>query len=161
MTESKHAIEHAAFALASNPATDGETLVVKRPADDEHLPGLWGLPATPVEPSEGVREAVERIGPDKLGVELEVTGFVGRGTIEREASLLHGELYEATVVDGTPEVPQDGAETPGTQYVDWRWVDDGSLAATVREIARQGSLCTNLYLESVGEETYVEYVDVA
>ncbi|WP_255193468.1 NUDIX hydrolase [Natronobeatus ordinarius] len=151
-------IEHAAFAVVTSPA-DADVLVVKRPDDDEHLPGMWGLPATPIEPTEGVREAVERIGPEKLGVELEVAAFVGRGTIERVGSLLHGELYEATVVDGTPGVPQSGSGTPGTQYTDWRWVPEADAAETVREIARHGSLCTNLYLESVGAESYVDCID--
>lgn len=114
-------------------------LIVKRPEDDEDLPGYWGLPASSVTQGETYTDAVERAGKEKLGVTLEVTGFVGRGNIERDSYLLHMELFETGIMVGTPRVPQNG---DGTQYVEWRW----GATTDLEEAARHGSLCCNLYL---------------
>lgn len=127
------------------PHDDGERfLIVKRPEDDEDLPGYWGLPAGSVKQHETYEEAVQRSGKEKLGVDLEVTGFIGRGNIERDDYLLHMELFETGIVVGTPTVPQDG---PRTQYVDWTWGREDDLV----EAGRHGSLCCNLYLEERGD----------
>ena len=45
-------------------------LTVRRPDDDEELPGIWGLPAGSFEGTETLEDVVVRIGRDKLGVEL-------------------------------------------------------------------------------------------
>lgn len=127
------------------PHDDGERfLVVKRPEDDEDLPGYWGLPARSVTMDETYREAVQRSGEEKLDVELEITGFVGRGNVEREDYILHMELFETGIVVGTPEVPQDGE---GTQYTEIRWGRDDDLD----EAAHHGSLCCNIYLAEWGD----------
>lgn len=149
-------VEHAAFAVIRNPDNQSEVLVVKRPEDDEEIGGMWGLPATPIKAKEGVIEAVERVGSDKLGVELEVLSFIGRGMMDRGDYLLHGELYEATIVNGIPETPQPAERKPGTQYVDWKWVEEEDVAGVINEIAQHGSLCTNIFLEHLGEETFIQ-----
>lgn len=123
---------------------DERLLIVKRPEDDEDLPGHWGLPAGSVKEHERYGEAVERSGKEKLGVTLEVTGFVGRGNIERDDYLLHMELFETGLMAGTPHVLQAG---DGTQYVDWRW----GTATDLKEAAHNGSLCCNLYLAIRGD----------
>ena len=148
-------VEHAAFAAVRNP-DDASVLLVERPESDDELGGMWGLPARPIGTTEGVAEAVRRVGTDKLGVELDVGDFLGRGVIDREAYLLHGELYEATLASGTPTVPQSDTDAPGTQYVEWRWVSDDEVADEIREIARHGSLCTNLYLDHLGEQAFLD-----
>ena len=53
-------------------------LLVRRPDDDESLPGVWGLPAVSLAPGESEEDAVRRAGRDKLGVELEPLEPVGR-----------------------------------------------------------------------------------
>ena len=45
-------------------------LLVRRPDDDENLPGVWGLPAVSLAAGESEEDAVRRAGRDKLGVEL-------------------------------------------------------------------------------------------
>lgn len=126
------------------PHDDGERfLIVKRPEDDEDLPGLWGLPAGSVKDRETYQEAVARSGREKLGVNLDVTGFIGRGNIERDRYILHMELFETGVMVGTPHVPQTGE---GTQYAEWRWGHDHEL----KEAAHRGSLCCNIYLDERG-----------
>jgi ADP-ribose pyrophosphatase YjhB (NUDIX family) len=45
-------------------------LSVRRPYDDDELPGVWGLPAGSYRGSETLEDLVSRIGVDKLGVRL-------------------------------------------------------------------------------------------
>ena len=45
-------------------------LLVRRPDDDESLPGVWGLPAASLRPGESELDAVRRAGRDKLGLEV-------------------------------------------------------------------------------------------
>ncbi len=149
-------VDNAAFAVIRNPEDESKVLVVKRPEEDEEIGGMWGLPATPIKDDEGIVDAVKRIGKDKLGVELEILDFIGRGTMDRGDYLLHGELYETTIEEGVPETPQPAEGKPGTQYVDWKWVNENEVADTIREIAQYGSLCTNIYLDALGEETFMD-----
>jgi ADP-ribose pyrophosphatase YjhB (NUDIX family) len=120
-------------------------LAVRRPEDDEDLPGAWGLPATTLRPEEVHAEAVLRVGRDKLGVELEVVRELERGSLERPEGPLRMRLFEARIREGTPTVPQEGGQ--GTQYVEWRWSGPDRL----RESARRGSLCSRLHLGHLDE----------
>ena len=43
-------------------------LLVRRPDDDEDLPGAWGLPAATLAEGESEEDAVRRAGRDNLGV---------------------------------------------------------------------------------------------
>ena len=45
-------------------------LLVRRPEDDESLPGVWGLPAASLAGSESEEDAVRRAGREELGVEV-------------------------------------------------------------------------------------------
>jgi NUDIX domain-containing protein len=110
-------------------------LLVRRPDDDESLPGVWGLPAVSLAPGESEQEGVRRAGSDKLGVEVEPLERLGReGTMTD---------WEARIVSGRPAVPQDG---PHTQYSDLRWGDPSELAPA----AREGSLCCRALLRARG-----------
>lgn len=64
--------------------------------------------------------------------------------------MLHGEEYEATILDGEPLVPQTSGT--GTQYQAWKWGHPEDLI----EAAQKGSLCSNIYLKSLGMPTYGE-----
>lgn len=120
-------------------------LAVRRPEDDEELPGAWGLPAASLRGDEGWEEAAARIGPEKLGVELEVGDALREGEADREGHRLRMRLFGASVAAGEPEVPQ---QAPGvTQYVDWAWAP----ASRLRASARRGSLCSRLCLEHLEE----------
>ena len=67
---------------------------------------------------------------------------------KRQASADRGDYllvladYEATIVDGTPVVPQ--ADASVTQYVEWRYAAD---PAVLVEAAARGSLCAQIFLE--------------
>lgn len=117
-------------------------LVVQRPADDEDLPNAWGLPAASLREHETWQEAVVRTGREKLGVELSVADELKRGTLERGSYTLEMRLFEATIAQGTPVVPQPDASV--TQYQDWKW----GTADDLRPAAQRGSLCSQLYLAS-------------
>jgi 8-oxo-dGTP pyrophosphatase MutT (NUDIX family) len=124
---------------------DPETfVVVQRPADDENLPNVWGLPAGSPHEKESPEDAVYRSAKEKLGIEVEIVSRIGEGTIERDAYFLHMQDYEVRLLEGTPSVPQPYPDV--TQYQNWRWGKADDLV----EAAQKGSLCTRVYLESVG-----------
>jgi ADP-ribose pyrophosphatase YjhB (NUDIX family) len=108
---------------------------VRRPDDDEDLPGVWGLPAASLRAGESERDALLRAGRDKLGVEVEPLELVGE-----EGSLRD---WRARIVEGEPRVPQ---AADGTQYVELRWGEPADLVPA----ARAGSLCARALLRYVG-----------
>lgn len=123
---------------------DGSFLVVRRPDDPaDPLAGVWGLPAVTLLDGEGERAAVVRAGRVKLGVELAAGAKVGEKTAERGAYVLRLADYEATVVSGTPSVPQPDASM--TQYTECLFTGDPRM---LREAARRGSVCAQIFLES-------------
>jgi ADP-ribose pyrophosphatase YjhB (NUDIX family) len=117
-------------------------LIVQRPADDEDLPNMWGLPAASLRAGESWHDAVARAGRDKLGVELKVGHEVKRGTLERKQYTLEMRLYEAEIVTGRPIVPQPNDTV--TQYQNWTW----GTAEDLLPAAERGSLCCRLFLEA-------------
>ena len=122
---------------------DGErVLIVQRPADDEDLPGAWGLPAASLKDGESWEAAVRRAGREKLGVEIAVGHEMNRGSIERKTYALEMRLFSAQILEGDVDVPQP---EPGvTQYQAWRWGDADDLEPG----ARAGSLCCHLFRTS-------------
>jgi ADP-ribose pyrophosphatase YjhB (NUDIX family) len=121
----------------------GGVLLVRRPDDDDSLPGVWGLPAASLREGESEVEALRRAGREKLGVELELLGPIGEDEGERGGDRIAMRDWAAAIAAGEPAVPQQGA---GTQYVDWRWGDAVELAPA----ARAGSLCARVLLRAVG-----------
>jgi 8-oxo-dGTP diphosphatase len=123
----------------------GQVLLVQRPRDDEDLPLAWGLPAASLGAGESWGDAVERAARDKLGVDVAIGDRLAEGQLDRPGYRLEMRLYEAAITAGEPAVPQ---KTPSvTQYVAWRW----GLAAELEPAARDGSLCSRLYLEWAGD----------
>jgi ADP-ribose pyrophosphatase YjhB (NUDIX family) len=110
-------------------------LLVRRPDDDEDLPGAWGLPAATLAAGESEEDAVRRAGRDKLGVEVRPLRAVG---VE---GFMTG--WQAELVSGEPAVPQPG---PHTQYAELRWGEPSELAPA----ARRGSLCSRVLLRARG-----------
>jgi ADP-ribose pyrophosphatase YjhB (NUDIX family) len=121
---------------------EGKILSVRRPEDDEELPGMWGLPATSAEENEGMEEAFRRVGTEKLGVELKKEEFIARDMTERANYILVGEEHYCSI-SGEPEVDR---EAPGTQYTEWKWAEPEIL----KEAAGNGSLCCQIFLEHKG-----------
>jgi ADP-ribose pyrophosphatase YjhB (NUDIX family) len=118
-------------------------LLVRRPNDDESLPGLWGLPAASLAEGETEEEAVRRTGRSKLGVDVRPLGVLGEEEGERAGYRIAMRDWEAQITAGVPAVPQPGE---GTQYTDWRWGDPAELAPA----ARAGSLCARVVLRRRG-----------
>jgi 8-oxo-dGTP diphosphatase len=121
----------------------GGILLVRRPDDDEDLPGLWGLPAASQNQDESEEDAVRRAGRTKLGVEVRPLRPLGEAVGERPAYRIRMRDWAAEIVSGRPAVPQPGV---GTQYDELRWGD----AAELLPAARAGSLCCRVLLESRG-----------
>jgi ADP-ribose pyrophosphatase YjhB (NUDIX family) len=113
----------------------GGLLLVRRPDDDESLPGVWGLPATSLAEGEGEEDAVRRAGREKLGVEVEPVGVVGREDAMTD--------WAVRIVSGEPAVPQEAGRT---QYAALRWGDPRELIPA----AREGSLCSRALLRARG-----------
>ena len=117
-------------------------LAVRRPEDDEDLPGHWGLPAASLREEESWEEAVLRTGPEKLGLELAVGPQMNEGRAEVENQFLRGvsrngnEKAKALVADGAYAML-------GSANLDYRSlhlnfetnveVGDRTFARTVRE----------------------------
>ena len=108
-------------------------LLVRRPDDDESLPGVWGLPAASLLGDESEEDAVRRAGREKLGVEVLPLQPIGADGAMTD--------WEARIVEGRPSVPQPG---PNTQYAQLRWGDPRDLVPA----ARQGSLCSRVLLRA-------------
>jgi ADP-ribose pyrophosphatase YjhB (NUDIX family) len=118
-------------------------LLVRRPDDDESLPGAWGLPAATLREGEIEEEAVRRAGSDKLGVEVRLLHPLGEAEDERPGYRIVMRDWAVEIASGTPSVPQPG---PGTQYESWRWGTPEELAPA----AQQGSLCARVLLRERG-----------
>jgi ADP-ribose pyrophosphatase YjhB (NUDIX family) len=110
-------------------------LLVRRPEDDERLPGEWGLPAVTLAAGESDEDGVRRAGRDKLGVELRPLRSIGADATMTD--------WEAELVHGEPAVPQPGAHT---QYAELRWAEPSELVPA----ARRGSLCSRVLLRARG-----------
>jgi hypothetical protein len=108
-----------------------QILAVRRPDDDDELPGIWGLPAGTCRGTEGVEDVIQRIGRDKLGVTLQPVRRISSGVQDRTAYRLEMELWEATM-DGVPTHPE------------WRWAG----MELFKPGAEQGSLCCSLAIKS-------------
>lgn len=124
------AVKHSVAVLVH----DGDRiLAVRRPDDDDELPGIWGLPAGTCRGSETVEDVIRRIGRDKLGVILHPMRRLESGSQVRPAYTLNMELWEATM-EGTPD------------YLQWEWAGLDLL----KPGAAGGSLCCALALKSKG-----------
>jgi len=136
---------------------DGSFLVVRRPDDPaDPVAGVWGFPAVTLADGEDERSAVVRTGRDKLGVELAPGRRIGAATADRGSYLLHLADYEATVVAGTPAVPQPDPSV--TQYTALRYTTD---PAAVAEAAGKGSVCSQIFLEDNSKKPDAEAALVA
>jgi ADP-ribose pyrophosphatase YjhB (NUDIX family) len=114
-------------------------LLVRRPDDDESLPGQWGLPAASLARGESEEDAVRRAGTSKLGAEVRPLEPLGEDHAERAGQRIAMRDWRAELVGGEPRVPQDG---PGTQYTALRWGTTEDLVPA----ARAGSLCCRVLL---------------
>lgn len=118
-------------------------LLVRRPDDDESLPGEWGLPAVTLGEGESEEDALRRAGRDKLGVEVRPLHPLGQAEDERPGYRIVMRDWAVQIASGVPSVPQPGA---GTQYESWRWGAAGELVPA----ARHGSLCARVLLRERG-----------
>ena len=121
----------------------GGVLLVRRPDDDESLPGLWGLPAATTRDGESEEDALRRVGRDKLGVEVRPLRLLGEEEGERPGYRIVMRDWTAEIASGEPFVPQPGE---GTQYESWRWGDPSELGPA----AGAGSLCARVLLRDLG-----------
>lgn len=112
---------------------DDRILAIRRPDDDDELPGIWGLPAGTCRGSETVGDVIRRIGREKLGAVLHPVRRLESGSQLRSNYRLDMELWEATM-EGTPNDSQ------------WQWAGLDLLEPG----AAGGSLCCALAIKSKG-----------
>ena len=125
-TKTSKRIKHSVAVLVRK---GDKILTVRRPDDDVELPGIWGLPAGAYRTGETLETIVERIGRDKLGIELRSLDVLVRGRQNRADYTLEMELVEAEM-DGIPS------------HSEWRWALPGVLQGG----QERGSLCCDLAL---------------
>ena len=110
---------------------NGDRIVaIRRPDDDDELPGIWGLPAGSFRKNETLEDLIRRIGRVRLGVSLTAKRKLAEGAQDRKRYRLKMELWEAEM---------EGA--PGE--IQWKW----TTFETLRHGSEQGSLCCSLALE--------------
>src|SRR5215510_3004542 len=106
-----------------------KVLSVRRPDDDDELPGVWGLPAGTLRPSETIKDLIGRIGRDKLGVELTPVRKVASGRQMRRLYLwrwsfgkrLWLEVQVIRTGDGRPSTPWGRVRKLGLFAAPWRY----------------------------------------
>jgi len=143
-SERRHAV------AAAVRRADGLVLAVRRPDEPgEELPGVWGLPATTLAEGEPPEDGVRRLGREKLGVALSPLRALAEGEQQRAGYTLRMTVYEASMT-GEPSVSggsDRAAGASGTQYEALDWLP----AQSFREVAQRGSLCCELFLQTVPE----------
>ncbi len=122
--------KHSVAVLISN---GDSILAIRRPDNDDELPGIWGLPAGTCGNQESVQDVIARIGREKLGVTLVPHRPLASGTQDRPGHLLNMELWEA-LMEGAPHHPE------------WQWASVDLL----RPGAEAGSLCCELAVKAKG-----------
>jgi len=123
-----------------------DVFLVQRPhRPDEEFPGLWGLPAATLRPQEDLKEAVCRLGRDKLGLELQVEEVLARGEQLRGQDILRMFLFSARYLTWPPRLASQGEEGV-TYYLGWTWGQPRLLVPA----ALMGSLCSRLLLDYLG-----------
>jgi ADP-ribose pyrophosphatase YjhB (NUDIX family) len=110
-------------------------LAIRRPDDDDELPGIWGLPAGSFRGRETLEDLIRRIGRSKLRVTLMPKRKLAVGAQDRERYRLEMELWEVEI-EGTPGESQ------------WQW----TTLETLLPGSEQGSLCCRLALSAVGSD---------
>src|SRR5262245_29606284 len=123
-----HRVKHSVAVMILR---ENEILAIRRPLDDDELPGIWGLPAGTARGTETVDEVITRIGRDKLGVRLTPVRRVASGVQDRSAYRLEMELWEVQM-EGIPSYPE------------WQW----AALDLLRPGKALGSLCCDLALKS-------------
>ncbi len=136
--------------LIENPLDSSRLLTVRRPDDDEDLPGVWGLPATSLRDNESVEAAAHRLGTRKLGVNVTLGTMLAEDSQERATQHLSLSLYAATLDATSPELPESDDQIDGsTYYTDWQW----GLLESLSQGAQMGSLCCQLALQDNSTES--------
>lgn len=123
----KHSVAVAIF----NGDNGDQILAIRRPDDDDELPGIWGLPAGTIRNEETVDDVIRRIGREKLGVILMPVRKLSEGRQRRATYILEMELWEASM-EGIPTYPE------------WKW----DLVDFLRLGASAGSLCCELAIKT-------------
>ncbi len=119
-------VKHSVAVLIRN---GDRILAIRRPDDDDELPGIWGLPAGSYRPGETLEDLIRRIGRDKLHVLITPARKLEAGTQTRARYRLEMELWEAEI-DGIPN------------GIQWEW----TTLETLRAGREKGSLCCSLAL---------------
>jgi len=108
-----------------------EILAIRRPQDDDELPGIWGIPAGTLRGKETTEDLIERIGRDKLGAKLTPIRKLATGTQDRLKYRLEMDLWEVSM-EGLPTHPE------------WKWAGLDLL----RPGMNASSLCCELAIKS-------------
>jgi ADP-ribose pyrophosphatase YjhB (NUDIX family) len=73
-------------------------LIVQRPANDDNLPNVWGLPAGSLKTNETFEDAIYGALKEKLGVEGKIIKYINEGSLDRSTHRLFMKLYEVEII---------------------------------------------------------------
>lgn len=125
------------------PEDKSRFLAVKRPAYDEIMPNVWGLPAITLNNAEIPELATSKLGKEKLNTDIQFKGGIGFDVSKRGNYQLILMDVVAELIGEEPSVID--AITKHTKYTDQVWTNDLFL---LRKAASKGSLCSRILLRS-------------
>ncbi len=114
----------------------GKTLFAKRSARKRSYPLAWSLPSYFVDGEESPEETINRIGKDKLGIELATGKLINEGKSERDDFILFMHDYEAIIESGEPRIASD-------DYIELGWFEPKKQLGSMKVMGD----CCRLYLE--------------
>lgn len=132
-------IRHAISIVIKNDR--GETLFALRSPKKDSYPSTWSLPSHYVGEGEEFSDTVQRIGENKLGVQLELVKPINEGKSDRGNFILFMHDYEARITAGEPGIVSG-------DYTELKWADP---RAHLESMEVMGDCC-RLYGEYLAAE---------
>lgn len=131
----------------TNPQNDQQFFLVKRPDDPTDIfCNTFGFPAATLEEGETIEQAIERIGTDKLGLQITPVEKLTTDTVSRVTHQFTMELWRVQA-KGQLKLKRSGRPDI-TYYAGWKWGTVDDLVAT----AALGSEGSRLYRRWAGIE---------
>lgn len=131
-------IRHAVSVVIQN--SKSETLFALRSPQASSYPLAWSLPSHYVIENETHQDTVQRIGKNKLGVELETEKLLNEGQSDRGDFILFMHDYSAKIIKGQLEINKD-------YYTDLKWAEPISQLNSMEIMGD----CCRLYKEYLNQ----------
>ena len=126
---------------------DDEYLLIERGADEDHAPGVLGLPGGKLEAPPGTDDAIEAAArrelAEEVGIEVGSVEYVCSGTFETGTGRQSLNVITRCEYTGGEPAPQDPEEVAAVHWLTREEIEtrDDILAFTERDIQRAAATC--------------------